>query len=265
MLVIDNEDGDYEEDNVMMDAMDCGADDFEADGDCFTIYTDPDDFNAVADALTKKGYTFEGWFNGEEKLTAETVISGDVIYTAQWSPITYTIAFSGGEGGQGAMDSIPATYDQEVTLPKNTFTRPGYYFNGWSTSSGASSGSYADEKPVKNLTTKQGETVTLYAAWYGMSVNVTLHPNYDGAENGTRTCIVGSNYNYILKEGGGTKRTPSAPAISLTAGSMRRRAAMRWARPTSSPPWTPKTASICTPTGPRASLSTSTATAIRTR
>ena len=154
---------------------------------------------------TKKGYTFEGWFNGEEKLTAETVISGDVIYTAKWSPITYTIAFSGGEGGQGAMDSISATYDQEVTLPKNTFTRPGYYFNGWSASSGASSGSYADEKPVKNLTTKQGETVTLYAAWYGLPVNVTLHPNYDGAENGTRTCIVGSNYNYILKEGGGTK------------------------------------------------------------
>lgn len=58
VLVIDNEDGDYEEDNVMMDAMDCGADDFEAEGDCFTIYTDPDDFNAVADALTKKGYTF---------------------------------------------------------------------------------------------------------------------------------------------------------------------------------------------------------------
>ena len=161
--------------------------------------------NRIPADPTKKGYTFEGWFNGEEKLTAETVISGDVIYTAQWSPITYTIAFSGGEGGQGAMDSIPATYDQEVTLPKNTFTRPGYYFNGWSTSSGASSGSYADEKPVKNLTTKQGETVTLYAAWYGLPVNVTLHPNYDGAENGTRTCIVGSNYNYILKEGGGTK------------------------------------------------------------
>ena len=58
VLVIDNEDGDYEEDNVMMDAMDCGADDFEAEGDCFTIYTDPDDFNAVADALAKKGYTF---------------------------------------------------------------------------------------------------------------------------------------------------------------------------------------------------------------
>ena len=58
VLVIDNEDGDYEEDNVMMDAMDCGADDIEAEEDCFTIYTQPDDFNAVADALTAKNYTF---------------------------------------------------------------------------------------------------------------------------------------------------------------------------------------------------------------
>ena len=58
VLVIDNEDGDYEEDNVMMDAMDCGADDFEAEEDCFTIYTAPDDFNAVAEAMTEKKYSF---------------------------------------------------------------------------------------------------------------------------------------------------------------------------------------------------------------
>ena len=58
VLVIDNEDGDYDEDSVMMDAMDAGADDFEAEDDCSTVYTDPDDFNAVADALTQKGYSF---------------------------------------------------------------------------------------------------------------------------------------------------------------------------------------------------------------
>ena len=58
VLVIDNEDEDYTEDDVMMDAMDAGADDFEAEEDCFTIYTEPDDFNAVADALGKKGYAF---------------------------------------------------------------------------------------------------------------------------------------------------------------------------------------------------------------
>ena len=56
VLVIDNEEGDYDEDTVMMDAMDAGADDFEADGDVFTVYTAPDDFNAVAEAMSK--YTF---------------------------------------------------------------------------------------------------------------------------------------------------------------------------------------------------------------
>ena len=56
VLVIDNEDGDYDEDTVMMDAMEAGADDFEADGDVFTIYTQPDDFNDVVANLGK--YTF---------------------------------------------------------------------------------------------------------------------------------------------------------------------------------------------------------------
>ena len=58
VLVIDNEDGDLDEDTVMMDAMDCGANDFEPEEDCFTVYTTPDDFNAVADALTAKNYSF---------------------------------------------------------------------------------------------------------------------------------------------------------------------------------------------------------------
>ena len=56
VLVIDNSEGDYDEEEVMMDAMDAGADDFEAEDDCFTIYTLPDDFNDVVAKLDK--YTF---------------------------------------------------------------------------------------------------------------------------------------------------------------------------------------------------------------
>ena len=56
VLVIDNSEEDYDEEEVMMDAMDAGADDFEADGDVFTIYTLPDDFNSVVENLSK--YTF---------------------------------------------------------------------------------------------------------------------------------------------------------------------------------------------------------------
>ena len=57
VIVIDNEDEELEEDAVMEAAIDAGAADFEADEAVFTVYTDPDDVSAVADALTAKGYT----------------------------------------------------------------------------------------------------------------------------------------------------------------------------------------------------------------
>ena len=56
VLVIDNSEEELDEEEVMMDAMEAGADDFEADGDVFTIYTLPDDFNDVVASLSK--YTF---------------------------------------------------------------------------------------------------------------------------------------------------------------------------------------------------------------
>ena len=58
VIVIDNEDQELDEDTVMMDALDSGAADFEADGPVFEITTDPNDFNAVVAALESKGYHF---------------------------------------------------------------------------------------------------------------------------------------------------------------------------------------------------------------
>ena len=42
----------------MEDALEAGAEDFEADGPVFEITTDPNDFNAVVAALESKGYHF---------------------------------------------------------------------------------------------------------------------------------------------------------------------------------------------------------------
>ena len=58
VIVIDNEEGELDEESVMMDALDCGAADFQADEGIFEITTDPDDFNAVIKALEEKGYVF---------------------------------------------------------------------------------------------------------------------------------------------------------------------------------------------------------------
>ena len=57
VIVIDNEDGDLDEDTVMEAALDAGADDFEPDGEVFNVYTQPDSVAQVAEALTNAGYT----------------------------------------------------------------------------------------------------------------------------------------------------------------------------------------------------------------
>ena len=56
VIVIDNEDGDLDEDAVMMDALEAGAADVEADGQVFEVTTAPDDVSMVAENLTGAGY-----------------------------------------------------------------------------------------------------------------------------------------------------------------------------------------------------------------
>ena len=56
VIVIDNEDGDLDEDAVMMDALEAGAADVEADGQVFEVTTAPDDVSTVAEKLTDAGY-----------------------------------------------------------------------------------------------------------------------------------------------------------------------------------------------------------------
>ena len=56
VIVIDNEDGDLEEDTVMMDALDSGAEDFEAEEGAFTVYTDTGSIAEISEALSGKGY-----------------------------------------------------------------------------------------------------------------------------------------------------------------------------------------------------------------
>lgn len=48
-----------DEESLMMDALDSGADDFLAEGEFYEISTAPEDFRAVRDSLEEKGYSFE--------------------------------------------------------------------------------------------------------------------------------------------------------------------------------------------------------------
>ena len=54
VIVIDNEDGDLDEDSVLEAALDAGADDLETEEGIFTVYTQPDDVASVSEALSAK-------------------------------------------------------------------------------------------------------------------------------------------------------------------------------------------------------------------
>ena len=90
-----------------------------------------------------------------------TVVAVNNYYT----PIEYSISFDSNGADSGEMESIEATYDEEYTLTTNAFTREGYTFTGWNTEADGSGTSYEDGATVSNLTTEDGDTVTLYAQW----------------------------------------------------------------------------------------------------
>ncbi|MCL1828657.1 MAG: YebC/PmpR family DNA-binding transcriptional regulator [Oscillospiraceae bacterium] len=54
VIIIDNEEEEIEEDDVITDALDAGAQDVEADGPVFQVFTAPESVSAAAEVLSKK-------------------------------------------------------------------------------------------------------------------------------------------------------------------------------------------------------------------
>ena len=54
-IIVDKEEYEGDADELMMTALDAGAEDFSEEEDCYEIYTDPDNFSEVREALEKAG------------------------------------------------------------------------------------------------------------------------------------------------------------------------------------------------------------------
>lgn len=125
---------------------------------------------------TKAGYEFAGWYTQDYTDTGSitenlfgkagetTTISEDITLYAKWTPNTYTVTFDA-NGGSGEMDSQSFTYDAAQNLTENKFTRSGYTFAGWNTSSEGTGTSYDNSASIKNLTDEPNGNITLYAQW----------------------------------------------------------------------------------------------------
>lgn len=69
-----------DEDEVMMQALDAGAEDFNAMEDAFEVYTVPSDFSAVREALEAAGYTF---ISAEVRMIPQNTVNVDDAETVE--------------------------------------------------------------------------------------------------------------------------------------------------------------------------------------
>ncbi len=119
--------------------------------------------------FSKEGYTFAGWSefanSDSEYEDGGTILnlaeSGRAVLYAIWKPNKYTIEYDSNVE-PGSVDTMSVSYDENIYLKKNTYTREGYTFKGWSTKPDGKV-EYEDHANVKNLST-QG-AVRLYALW----------------------------------------------------------------------------------------------------
>ena len=151
----------------------------------------------------KIGYIFAGWntetdgsgttySDGEAVKDLTTEVNATVNLYAMWTRCTYTISFNSNDGS-GTMTNLSMNYNESKNLPANTFSKSGYKFIGWSTTSNATNASYGDEESVKNLSTTDGSTVVLYAVWKLESSQITFAKNGGTGGTDSITAIFGEN------------------------------------------------------------------------
>lgn len=156
---------------------------FDANGGTLTSdgsvnVTDGDKVSEPSDP-TRTGYDFTGWTisaTGGESYDFDDAVTSPVTLHAQWDPHEYEIAFDANTG-EGSMPQQQMTYDKAANLSANKFTKPGYTFTGWNTGRNGDETSYAPEQNVKNLTSEDGKTITLYAQWKADPQTITYDAN----------------------------------------------------------------------------------------
>ena len=120
---------------------------------------------------TKEGYTFIGWYNGEEKWNFADAVATDLPLTAKWQINRYTITFDTAGGSEVA--PITQDYGTTITAPANP-TKTGYTFAGW-------------DKTIP--ATMPAENITLTARWTVNQYTITFKP-----ENGGQDIVIKQDY-----------------------------------------------------------------------
>jgi uncharacterized repeat protein (TIGR02543 family) len=156
-------------------------------------------FTVAAVGTTRAGYTFAGWSDGSSVVqpgSTYTINSSNIILTAQWSPLVYTITYdtSTAAGGAATRSSDSFAYGSApIGLPQvGTLIKPGYTFLGWAETSTLIIGQYAPTGSVTLHPLWSANTYTVYYDGNGGSAPDTHTVTYTSGTGGMTLQAQGS-------------------------------------------------------------------------
>ena len=125
------------------------------------------------------GYRFVNW---DKDIT---MITSDLTTNAVYLPNDYYVNFHGVNADLGSMDAIIVSYNSNVSIPTNSYSRLGYHFAGWKVDEN-------DEYPVysnEDTFTLTDEGLDLYAAWVPIVYDISYELDGGFAVNPTNYTI----------------------------------------------------------------------------
>ena len=180
--------------------------------------------SVTSPSVEKNGYEIIGWNTSNSATTSSWNVntSKSISANSTYYPITklntYTVSYNA-NGGSGAPASQTKTTNNNLTLSSVKPTRVGYTFQGWGTSSSATTATYQP-----GGTYSDNKSITLYAVWKINKVNIKFSTN-SGTVQTSSTNASGKIYKWKQDSSGVVSRTAangstySNPFFTLKYGS----------------------------------------------
>ena len=180
--------------------------------------------SVTSPSIEKNGYEIIGWNTSNSATTSSWNVntSKSISTNSTYYPITklntYTVSYNA-NGGSGAPASQTKTTNNNLTLSSVKPTRVGYTFQGWGTSSSATTATYQP-----GGTYSDNKSITLYAVWKINKVNIKFSTN-SGTVQTSSTNASGKIYKWKQDSSGVVSRTAangstySNPFFTLKYGS----------------------------------------------
>ena len=131
-----------------------------------------------APASEEAGYYYE-WYTDQgltNKYDLLSPVKSNLMLYEKKVAVSYSISFNA-NGGEGRMDGQEMKYAVKAAISDNQFKRKGYTFINWNTASDGTGTSYENGEEVKDLSSTNGATVTLYAQWTLFRDSISFNAN----------------------------------------------------------------------------------------